>query len=245
MSCRRVCRELLWLARFGELGPDSQPHLDHLAGCRGCRDEVGFDREMVRQLRVALAARVEGLQPSPSAWEGILRRAQASEPSRAASWWQRSVGLVGRLRTATAIASTGLALVLALNMEVVTISRPAPADTSVSNPDLSMLEEPQPYAATLAEADAATRPAVVVGRPHPEATIVLPPPRGGSRDDAAEPADAAPPGELVVLDVRFTTERSGPEASSDAGGGTDEAASDEPAAEPLPQPSAPEPGQPS
>jgi hypothetical protein len=118
MRCRRICRELLWLARFGEFGPSSQPHLDHLAGCAGCRDEVGYDREMVRQLRAALAARIEGMQPSPSAWEGILRRAQAPEPSRFAAWWSRSLGLVGRLRTATAMAGTGLALVLALNMEV-------------------------------------------------------------------------------------------------------------------------------
>ena len=75
MSCRRICRELLWLARFGEFGPSSAPHLDHLAGCSACRDEVGFDRALVQQLRLALAERIASDEPSPSAWDVILERA--------------------------------------------------------------------------------------------------------------------------------------------------------------------------
>lgn len=242
MSCRRVCRELLWLARFGELGPSSQPHLDHLAGCRGCRDEVGFDREMVRQLRIALAARVEGMQPPASAWEAILRRAQAPEPSRFVSWWQRSVGLVGRLRTATAIAGTGLALVLALNMEVVPVTRGAPVDTSVESPDLSMLEDPMPFAAQASHATAAAgEVAVTPARPHPEATLTLPPSRAAASEEPTEETGDAPPGEYVVLEIRFgRSSASVPPASA-----ADEPAPADEASAPAPAPSPAEPGQPS
>ena len=236
MSCRRVCRELLWLSRFGELDSSSQPHLDHLVACRGCRDEVGFDREMVRQLRVALAERIEGMQPSSSSWETILRRAQAPEPSRFAAWWQRSIGLVGRLRTATAMAGTGLALVLALQMEVVPVSRPMP-DATVESPDLSMLEEPQSYAAAVA-ARPSRATQVTAGRPHPEGVITLPPPRGATETDPEVTEPDGPPGELVVLDIRF--ERTATAVTASA---TEEAVS-EPAEEPMaPVPS--QPGQPS
>lgn len=121
MSCRRICRELLSFVRFGDLGPRSQPHLDHLAGCSSCRDEVGYDREMVQRLRAALAARVEGLAPSPQVWEQILRRAQAPDPEPAPGWLARlGVAAAGR-RTTTAMAGTALALVLALNMEVISV----------------------------------------------------------------------------------------------------------------------------
>jgi len=236
MSCRRTCRELLWLSRFGELGPSSQPHLDHLVGCRSCRDEVGFDREMVRQLRVALAERIEGMQPSSSSWETILRRAQAPEPTRFAAWWQRSIGLVGRLRTATAMAGTGLALVLALQMEVVPIPRPSP-DATIESPDLSMLEEPEPYAVAVAGPTSRSTP-VAVGRPHPEAVITLPPPRGATEAEHESADHDAPPGELVVLDIRF--ERTTAAVTEPA---TEEAVS-EPVEEPVtPVPS--QPGQPS
>ncbi len=133
MNCPRVCRELRWLARFGELGPSSQPHLDHLADCAACRDEVGFDRAMVQQLRSALALRVGGMTPSPDAWERILRRAQAPEPV-ATRLWSRSTAMLGRLRTATAVAGTGLALVLALNMEVVPVTLPSASEPAPTTP---------------------------------------------------------------------------------------------------------------
>lgn len=131
MSCRRVCRELLSFVRFGELGPRSQPHLDHLASCGSCRDEVGYDREMVQRLRVALAARIEGMDPSPQVWERILRRAQAPDPQPAPGWLARLSAAAHRRRTTTAMAGTGLALVLALNMEVVSLMPAVPTDASV------------------------------------------------------------------------------------------------------------------
>lgn len=133
MNCPRVCRELRWLARFGELGPSSQPHLDHLADCAACRYEVGFDRAMVQQLRSALALRVGGMTPSPDAWERILRRAQAPEPVPA-RLWSRSTAMLGRLRTATAVAGTGLALVLTLNMEVVPVAVPSASEPMPATP---------------------------------------------------------------------------------------------------------------
>lgn len=123
MSCRRVRRELLDIVRFGELGPGSAAHLEHLAVCGACREDVGLDRALVAQLRRALAARVEPFSPPSRAWYAILAEAQRPEPRT--SVWAWSAGLVGRLRTATAMAGTGLALLLALNMEVVPVT-PAP-----------------------------------------------------------------------------------------------------------------------
>lgn len=127
MSCRRACRELLWLTRFGEFGPSSAPHLDHLAGCRSCRDEVGFDRAMVQQLRLALAVRVTNANPSDATWERILARAQTPEPP--ARIWRWLASIVAKQRIATAMAGTGLALVLALNMEIVPAGVSTPVET--------------------------------------------------------------------------------------------------------------------
>jgi hypothetical protein len=115
MRCRRICRELLWLARFGELGPSSAPHLDHLAGCSACRDEVGFDRALVQQLRVALAERIANEEPSPGTWSIILARAQAPEVSSLAALLG---GLVGRLRTATAVSAVALAAIIATSTQI-------------------------------------------------------------------------------------------------------------------------------
>jgi hypothetical protein len=131
MRCRRIRRELLWLARFGEFGPSSQPHLDHLAGCRACRDEVGFDRAMVEQLRIALAERIADASPS-LAFERILARAQRPEPRPAARLLEWSSALVGRLRFATAMAGTGLALVAALNMDIVPIAQSTTTDAAAA-----------------------------------------------------------------------------------------------------------------
>ncbi len=196
MSCRRICRELLWLSRFGELGPSSQPHLDHLVDCRGCRDEVGVDREMVRQLRTALAARVEGMQPSSSAFETILKRAQAPEPRGFKAWWQRSIGLVGRLRTATAMAGTGLALVLALQMEIMALPATTPSDAG------------EPVQASRAGAVDAWLPPgerrstgvrqVRTARPHPETVLALPLARPNVPDMNVV---LSPPGALVTLEI--------------------------------------------
>jgi hypothetical protein len=115
MRCRRICRELLWLARFGEFGPSSAPHLDHLAGCGACRDEDGFDRALVQQLRVALAERIANEEPSPGAWSVILARTQAPEVSGFTTFLG---GLAGRLRTATAVSAVALAAIVATSTQI-------------------------------------------------------------------------------------------------------------------------------
>ena len=142
MSCRRACRELLWLTRFGEFGPSSAPHLEHLAGCRACRDEVGFDRAMVQQLRLALAVRVTNATPSESTWERILARAQTPEPSQPAGIWRWLASIVARQRMATAMAGTGLALVLALNMEMVPASLPTTPQADAPSEGISLQHVP-------------------------------------------------------------------------------------------------------
>ncbi len=118
MSCRRIRRELLWLVRFGDFDAGSAPHLEHLSGCQRCRDEVGLDRGLVRQLRTALAERIGDATPSPSAWEGVLARMRQPEPSVTRQWPARLAGL---LRAGSAMAGASLALVLALNLEMVPI----------------------------------------------------------------------------------------------------------------------------
>ena len=124
MKCKRICRELLWLARFGEFGPSSAPHLDHLAGCSGCRDEVGFDRALVQQLRLTLAERIANDEPSPGAWNVILARAQAA-PERGIAEYLRgnAISLASRLRTATAVTAVALAGIIATSTPVA-ISHP-------------------------------------------------------------------------------------------------------------------------
>ena len=75
MSCSQVRRELLEHFAFREeLGPRSWPHLAHLESCAECRQEVGIDRGLVRQLRRALRERVEGGAPSDGSWELVRRR---------------------------------------------------------------------------------------------------------------------------------------------------------------------------
>ncbi len=126
MSCRRIRRELLWLVRFGDLDAGSAPHLEHLAGCQGCRDEVGLDRALVRQLRTALAERIGDASPSPSAWEGVLARMAQPEPM-GRPW---SARLAAFLRAGSAMAGASLALVLALNLELAPIGPiPTPEST--------------------------------------------------------------------------------------------------------------------
>lgn len=113
MSCRKVCRELVELFRFGELDRRSAPHLEHLAVCRGCRDEVGFDRELVERLRVALAQRIEHEGPSGSAFATILARAQSDEPQGWRRWLRLNPGLLAeRLRAASGVAVVSLAVLL-------------------------------------------------------------------------------------------------------------------------------------
>jgi hypothetical protein len=144
MSCSRICRELLWLARFGEFGPSSAPHLEHLADCRHCRDEVGFDRALVQQLRLALAERVEQAAPSPGVWGAILERAQ--EPDRGIRGFLRgrAGAMASRLRTATAITAMALAGIIATSTHVaITHPSAGSAETEVLTSTAAELFERQ------------------------------------------------------------------------------------------------------
>lgn len=127
MSCRRIRRELLWLVRFGDFDAGSAPHLEHLASCQDCRDEVGLDRALVRQLRTALAARIGDATPSPRAWEGVLARMRQPEPSVTRPWTSR---LAAFLRAGSAMAGASLALVVALNLEMAPIGAAPSPDVS-------------------------------------------------------------------------------------------------------------------
>ncbi len=77
MTCRRIRRQLRDRVRFGEVEDCSAAQLDHLDDCHGCRDEMGIDQAIVRQLRRALEARVAGSSPSPQAFAQIRQRALA------------------------------------------------------------------------------------------------------------------------------------------------------------------------
>ncbi len=132
MRCRKICRELLWLARFGEFGPSSAPHLDHLAHCGNCREEVGFDRALVQQLRLSLAERIENAAPSAAAWGAILERAQAPERGIGAFLHRHAGALAARLRMATAITAMGLAGIIATSTHVaITHPEAGSAETEV------------------------------------------------------------------------------------------------------------------
>lgn len=132
MSCRRICRELLWLARFGEFGPSSAPHLDHLVHCGHCREEVGFDRALVQQLRHALAERIEHADPSPAAWGAILERAQTPERGLRGFLRDQAISMAARLRTATAVTAVALAGIIATSTQVaITHPEAGSAETEV------------------------------------------------------------------------------------------------------------------
>ena len=205
MRRRRICRELLWLARFGEFGPSSQPHLDHLASCRGCRDAVGFDRAMVERLRTALAQRIQAAEPSPSAWAGILARASTPQPAPAARLWEWSTAFLARLRWATAMAGTGLALVLALNMEIVPIgvatSDTAPVTERTSLPQVPRMLAGIPPITQLAADEVGAVPSAV--RPDLNDTLTIPsrlgPIRSDSESESAEPVEQLPATEVRLV----------------------------------------------
>jgi hypothetical protein len=204
MKCRRICRELLWLSRFGELGPSSQPHLDHLAGCRGCRDEVGFDSAMVEQLRIALAARIENAAPSSAAWDTILARAQAPEPPAAVRLWQWSTAVVGRLRFATAMAGTGLALLLALNTQVTGLPGSTDSSTEWERSTLQQVPRLPREQSALAQLTQAWGSNTDAGaqRPDPESVLTVvsrPPVSTGPVETVEEPVDQPAPTELRLV----------------------------------------------
>lgn len=248
MTCRRICRELLSFVRFGELGPRSQPHLDHLAGCASCRDEIGYDREMVQRLRAALAARIEGMDPSPQVWEQILRRAQAPDQEPADGWLARLGVAAARRRTTTAMAGTALALVLALNMEVVSLL-PVAADPSLdavvtTDADVSDSQRWARPSAVRQERQAVedvARPTVTAIQPEVRMTGIVagltPPSTAAATEPASEP-------EMRV--VFRSADQVGPLADDDrldVFSPAEDAPDDEPEAVPAASPA--EPGQPS
>jgi hypothetical protein len=196
MKCRRICRELLWLARFGEFGPSSAPHLDHLSRCSGCRDEVGFDRALVQQLRLALAERIANDEPSPSAWDAILARAQAPESTGLAAFVRgHAVWLAVRLRTATAVSAIALAGIIATSTQVsVTHPEAGSAETEVRRSAAGELFERQPLVprprttATPVIYVPATSPA------DPEAAFLI----SATRSLAPAPAEEEPATETTI-----------------------------------------------
>lgn len=105
MSCSQVQRELLEHFAFREeLGPRSWPHLAHLEACADCRQEVGIDRALVRQLRHALRERVEGSAPSAASWR-LVRGRTVDRPAQ--PWTVRFVRWGGML---SAAATAGIML---------------------------------------------------------------------------------------------------------------------------------------
>lgn len=123
MSCSRISREVIEFFRFGDLDAPSVPHLEHLAVCADCRDEVGLDRGLVIQLQRALAARVDGHAPSPGAWLEIRRR--ALEPERPG--WLRRFLPVLRLAPLGATVVVVLALLASPNVSPFHVDRDLPA----------------------------------------------------------------------------------------------------------------------
>lgn len=211
MSCRRVRREILEIVRFGDVGPGSAGNLEHLSRCADCRDEVGLDRALVAQLRRALAARVDDATPPTRAWYAILREAQRPEP-RMSPWAWLAGSLVGRLRTATAMAGTGLAVVLAMNMEVIPV-QPAPEPAGASRAEEVTLQQVprMPTGRTMLVALANLsdeRSEGTVDRPDPEQQLmeadarVSPRPRADEEPEDALPADEPESSGPVLLLVR-------------------------------------------
>jgi hypothetical protein len=239
MSCRRIRRELLWLVRFGELDAGSARHLDHLAGCQECRDEIGLDRALVRQLRTALAERIGDATPSPGAWEGVLARMRQPEPS-VRPWPARLAAL---LRAWSAMAGASLALMLALNLEMVPIGPASPA----VNTDTVTAGSQASRGAGLRQWEGRA-PAPGTGGTSSDATVsfvpataeTLPPPRtsleaGQSDPDTAPTND--PPGEQLQQGPAVVLHFVPVDAaalSDDGGAATDEPADDQPAAPAVP-----------
>lgn len=115
MSCRRVSRELIERFRFGEeLDARSAPHLAHLETCLACREEVGLDRALVRQLRRALQARVEGYGPSDRAWQVVSARALADDRTLSARIRAAFRASLKPVPVANALRASALALALVM-----------------------------------------------------------------------------------------------------------------------------------
>ena len=215
MSCSRTRRELLWLSRYGELDSDSQPHLAHLVGCRDCRDAIGVDRLMVEQLRIALAERVAHASPSPGVWEQILVRAQAPDRGPLLRFLGWSAGFIGLQRAATAIAGSGLALLLAVNTELVPMTVPVDQGPSVRTPD-ALEVSAAALAPSLFFADEPARAEWVSG-------VVEPEPEPGKDASDAELAQAEESAviEQAVVELRIGSGAGTPKEADGGGDSTD------------------------
>ncbi|MFN2417595.1 MAG: hypothetical protein ABR593_01560 [Candidatus Limnocylindria bacterium] len=204
MSCRRISRELLWLARFGELGPSSAPHLDHLADCHNCRDEVGFDRALVQQLRIALTERIEQPAPSPDAWDVILERAQAPERGLRAFLHNQAGVLAARLRTATAITAMALAGIIATSTQVsITHPQAESAETEVLTSAAGELFERQPLLSRVRTDRGSQVPVpyvAVAGPSDPEAAFLVSATLAAVGSTPVVEAPAEPPAEETTIE---------------------------------------------
>jgi hypothetical protein len=185
MSCRDVRRVVSEYCLFGEHDELTAPHLDHLSSCRSCQDEAGVDRALVRELRRALAARVENAAPSAAVWQSVLRRAQ--EESAAAGWRQRLAAawgsligpapLVARLRTASVLSTMALA-VLMVNGQSSMPTLPAPSAPPPQVPSLNQFERQPvgPMRIELPVANTTVEPIRIPRREIHERLITPPPP---------------------------------------------------------------------
>lgn len=153
MSCNRVRRELLAQMAFGEEPwPGSVPHLDHLESCADCREEVGIDRDLVRQLRRALQDRVEGHAPSPTTWSLVRSRTvdQAAQP-----WAPRLVRWGGMVAAAAAAGVMMIAVATAPEARLLAEAH-SPFVTSAARRAVPAVDETigWPYSAILATSEA-------------------------------------------------------------------------------------------
>jgi hypothetical protein len=129
MSCHRLRRELVDAVRFGGGLLRAGPHLDHLERCRACREEVSFDRELVSLLRRTLRERVGEADPSPEAWTAVVRGIAAPERGLLGWFRSRSALILARLRTATAVSATTLAVLVATGTQAtITDADPVPSN---------------------------------------------------------------------------------------------------------------------
>jgi anti-sigma factor RsiW len=144
MSCRRVSRELIERFRFGEeLDARSAPHLAHLEVCLACREEVGLDRALVRQLRRALQARVDGYGPSERAWQVVSARALADDRTLLARIRAAFRGPLRPVPVANALRASALALALVLAVfagGIAQVGAPQPASVVASTRSQSMVK---------------------------------------------------------------------------------------------------------
>jgi hypothetical protein len=86
--CERYRASLTDFVMHRELYPDTEPALDHLDRCDGCRHELSLIALSVEGLR-RLQRELEGLEPAEDAWPRL--RARIAQPAE--RWrWRLSLG---------------------------------------------------------------------------------------------------------------------------------------------------------